>query len=71
MNQQQSNPPTGATSPKDDAKQASVTVHVIDHPRGCIMRIGHDGGTIHLNRDEAMELYELLQCHLGEMPVQL
>jgi hypothetical protein len=48
-----------------------VTVHVIDHPRGCIMRIGHDGGTIHLNRDEAMELYELLQRHLGEMPVQL
>jgi hypothetical protein len=71
VNQQPLNLPTGATRPKDDAKQASVTVHVVDHPRGCIMRIGHDGGTIHLNRDEAMELYELLQCHLGEMPVKL
>jgi hypothetical protein len=48
-----------------------VTVHVINHPRGCIMRIGHDGGVIHLDRHEAIALYEKLRQHLGEMPVTL
>ena len=48
-----------------------VTVHVIDHPRGCLMRIGHDGGVIHLDWHEAIALYEKLRQHLGEMPVTL
>ena len=32
------------------------------------MRIGHDGGSIVLDRDEALELYALMQVHLGTMP---
>jgi hypothetical protein len=47
---------------------SGVTVHVVEHPRGALMRIGHDGGSIVLDRDEALELYALMQVHLGTMP---
>lgn len=61
--------PGGCSAPP--ACEASVTVHVVTGDRGSIMRIGHDGGTVYLDRDEAFELYNLLQTHLGKMPVKL
>lgn len=48
----------------------ALTVHVVEYPKGALMRIGHDGGSIVLDREEALALYKLLQVHLGKMPVK-
>lgn len=51
-----------------DKEASGVTVHVVEHPLGALMRIEHDGGSIVLDRDEALELHQLMQAHLGSMP---
>jgi hypothetical protein len=48
-----------------------MTVQVIDHPAGALMRIECDGGIITLDRDEAWQLFLELQAKLGQMPVKI
>ena len=61
--------PAGSTLAPTPGSASGVTVHVVEHPRGALMRIGHEGGSIVLDRDEAIELYQLMQAHLGTMPL--
>lgn len=48
-----------------------LTVTVVQHPAGCLVRIAHDGGSLTLDRDEALQLHELLRQKLVEMPVNI
>ncbi len=49
----------------------SITVTLLPHPKGDLMRIEHDGGWITLDREEALELHDQLHAKLGEMAVTL
>lgn len=48
----------------------TLQVTVVEHPKGFLMRIEHDGAAMTIDRDEALELYEKLRAKLGEMPVE-
>lgn len=48
-----------------------MTIEILEHPKGFLMRIEHDGAAMTIDRDEACELYEKLRARLGEMPVEL
>ncbi len=52
-------------------KSEEMTVVVIEHPKGSLMRIEHDGSAMTLDRSEAFDLYEKLHANLGKMPVKI
>jgi hypothetical protein len=45
----------------------TITVAVVDHPQGSLMRIEGPGWSIVLDRDEAFALLEKINDKLGEM----
>jgi hypothetical protein len=47
------------------------TVTIVEHARGFLMRIEHDGASMVLDRAEAFDLHEQLNAKLGGMPVKL
>jgi hypothetical protein len=49
----------------------SITIDIIEHPKGFLMRISHDGASMVLDREEAMELFNKLSAKLGSMPVKI
>ena len=50
---------------------SGLRVTILEHPRGFLMHIQHDGASMTLNQDEALDLYEKLNSRLGEMPAKL
>ena len=50
---------------------SGLTVTVAQHPKGCIVRVEHEGAVIYLDADEAFELYHQLRGKLSEIPVKL
>jgi len=50
---------------------SGLTVTIVEHPKGFLMRIEHDGASMTLARDEAFDLYDKLSEKLGGMPVKL
>jgi hypothetical protein len=50
---------------------AELTVTIVEHPAGFLMRLEHDGSAMTLDRAEAFDLHEKLSAKLGEMPVKL
>ena len=50
---------------------AGLTVTIVEHPKGFLMRLEHDGASMTLDRAEAFDLYEKLSAKLGAMPVKL
>lgn len=68
-------PPSGGAPTGADAappwNDLTLTITVVEHPRGFLMRIEHDGAAMTLSRVEAMELFEKLNANLGKMPVKL
>lgn len=58
-----------STAAKTQTRQLprSVTVYTAEHPHGSLLWIECNTGALVLSRDEALELYELLQLHLGGM----
>ena len=48
-----------------------ITIYIVEHPKGFLMRIEHDGASMVIDREEAFELYEGLAAKLGELPVKL
>jgi hypothetical protein len=53
------------------ASASGLTVTVIEHPAGFLLRLEHDEASMTLNRDEAFDLHEKLSAKLGGMPVKL
>lgn len=51
--------------------QTSLTVTIVEHPAGFITRVEHEGATMFLSQDEAVQLYETLAAQLGERPVKV
>jgi hypothetical protein len=41
-----------------------LTITIVEHPRGYLMRIEHDGAAMTLDRAEAFDLYEKLSAKL-------
>jgi len=50
---------------------SGLTVTIVEHPKGFLMRLEHDGASMTLDRAESFDLYEKLSAKLGEMPVKL
>lgn len=50
---------------------SGLSVAVLKHPKGFLMRIEQDGASLTLDRSEALDLYEKLRARLGEMPVKI
>ena len=50
---------------------SGLTVIVVEHPKGVLMRLEHDGAAMTLDRAEAFDLHEKLSAKLGEMPFKL
>lgn len=51
--------------------EASPTVELYEHTKGCLMRIEHDGACMLLDRNQAFELHEKIGAKLGSMPFRL
>jgi hypothetical protein len=45
-----------------------LTVTILDHPKGILTRINHDGGEIYLDAAETADLYDQLHAKLPELP---
>jgi len=45
----------------------TITVEVVDHPQGALMRITGNGWSITLDRDEVFALLEKINDKLGTM----
>jgi len=50
---------------------SGLTVTIVEHPKGFLMRLEHDGASMTLDRDEAFDLHEKLSAKLGGMPIKL
>lgn len=50
---------------------SGLTVTIVEHPRGFLMRIEHDGASMVLDRAQALDLHEKLNANLGGMPVKI
>lgn len=50
---------------------SGLTVTIVEHPKGFLMRLEHDGASMTLDRAEAFDLHEKLSAKLGGMPVKL
>lgn len=50
---------------------SGLTVTIVEHPKGFLMRLEHDGASMTLDRAEAFDLHEKLSAKLGAMPVKL
>jgi len=50
---------------------SGLSVTIVEHPKGFLMRLEHGGACMTLNRDEAFDLHEKLSAQLGSMPVKL
>lgn len=50
---------------------ADLSVTVVAHPRGFLIRIEHDGAAMTLDQAEALYLRELISAKLGGMPVAI
>lgn len=66
-----SNPPNHATTCGVSSAPgcSAVSVTVLDHPRGCLVCIDHDGQCLYLTAQEAQDLYEQLDDKLGQIPI--
>lgn len=62
-----------ATEPVAEAhgSEHGLTVTIVEHPKGFLMRLEHDGASMTLDRAEAFDLHEKLSAKLGGMPVKL
>ena len=50
---------------------SGLTVTIVEHPKGFLMRLEHDGACMTLDRAKAFDLHEKLSAKLGGMPVKL
>ena len=56
-------PATGSAS--------GLNVTIVEHPKGFLMRIEHDGASMVLDLAEAFDLHDKLNAKLGGMPVTI
>mgnify|MGYP007070559462 CR=1 FL=1 len=49
----------------DHSLHRLVTVTIVEHPRGFLMRLEHDGSSMTLDRAEAFDLHKKLSTKLG------
>lgn len=49
---------------------SGLTVTIVEHPKGFLMRLEHEGASMTLDRAEAFDLHEKLSLKLGAMPVK-
>ncbi len=54
-----------------DGSASGLTVTIVEHPKGFLMCLEHDGASMTLDRAEAFDLHEKLSAKLGGMPVKL
>lgn len=57
--------------PESSGSESGLSVTIVPHPKGFLMRLEHDGACMTLNRDEAFDLYEKLSEKIGLMPAKL
>lgn len=50
---------------------SGLVVAIVEHPKGFLLRLEHEGAAMTLDREEAIDLYEKLSAKLGGMPVKL
>lgn len=61
-------PESSLTAPAGSESGLSVTI--VEHPNGFLMRLEHDGATMTLDRAEAFDLNEKLSAKLGAISVK-
>lgn len=69
--EQDSKSPAPPPLPPATGSESGLNVTIVEHPRGFLMRLEHDGASMTLDRAEAFDLHEKLSAKLGGMPVKL